>query len=44
MIGTNGNPYNKIYFDLTGNYAAKKGEKLYGQVHWEIEKTRKFTF
>ena len=42
MVGTNGNAYNKIYFDLTGSYSAKKDEKLAARVHWEIEKTRIF--
>lgn len=42
MVGTNGNAYNKIYFDLTGSYYAKKDEKLAARVHWEIEKTRIF--
>ena len=36
-IGTNGNNYNKIYFDLTGNYTASEGEKIYSTVHWEID-------
>ena len=40
MVGTNGNAYNKIYFDLTGKYEAKAGETLIGQVHWEIGKTK----
>lgn len=38
FVGTNGNAYNKIYFDLTGAYDAKAGEVLSGQVHWEIER------
>lgn len=38
FVGTNGNGYNKIYFDLTGSYDAKAGEVLSGQVHWEIER------
>ena len=42
MVGTNGNAYNKIYFDLTGSYSAKKDEKLAARVHWEIEKTSEF--
>lgn len=36
-IGTNGNNYNKIYFDLTGAYTAAVGEKIYSTVHWEID-------
>ncbi|MBO4447478.1 MAG: hypothetical protein J5764_05070 [Bacteroidales bacterium] len=36
-IGTNGNNYNKIYFDLSGNYTAAVGEKLNSTVHWEID-------
>ena len=36
-IGTNGNNYNKIYFDLTGNYTAAQGEKLTSAIHWEID-------
>lgn len=38
FVGTNGNGYNKIYFDLTGSYDAKAGEVLSGKVHWEIER------
>lgn len=34
---TNGNNYNKIYFDICGNYSAKSGESLYSTVHWEID-------
>lgn len=39
FVGTNGNAYNKIYFDLTGKYNAVAGEVLRGKVHWEIENT-----
>lgn len=40
FVGTNGNAYNKIYYDLTGVYDGVAGETLWGQVHWEIEKTK----
>lgn len=36
-IGTNGNNYNKIYFDICGGYTAAQYEKLYSTVHWEID-------
>jgi len=36
-IGTNGNNYNKIYFDICGKRAIKSGEVLYSTVHWEID-------
>lgn len=39
FVGTNGNAYNKIYFDLTGKYTAVAGEVLKSKVHWEIEST-----
>lgn len=40
FCGTNGNAYNKIYFDLTGAYEAKAGETLHADVHWEIDTIR----
>lgn len=36
-IGTNGNNYNKIYFDICGNYTAAQNEKLSSAVHWELD-------
>ncbi|MBQ7269335.1 MAG: hypothetical protein IJS62_05720 [Bacteroidales bacterium] len=36
-IGTNGNNYNKIYFDICGGYTAAQGEKLSSTVHWELD-------
>lgn len=36
-IGTNGNNYNKIYFDICGNYTAAQDEKLSSTVHWELD-------
>lgn len=40
FVGTNGNGYNKIYFDMIGKRDFKAGDILTGQVHWEIERTR----
>lgn len=40
FVGTNGNAYNKIYFDMAHNYSAAAGERFHGRVHWEIERTR----
>lgn len=40
FVGTNGNAYNKIYFDMAHNYNAAAGEKFHGRVHWEIRRTR----
>jgi len=37
QIGTNGNNYNKIYFDICGNRSMKAGEVLYSTIHWEID-------
>lgn len=37
---TNGNAYNKIYFDRIGKQNLKAGDVLSGQVHWEIERTK----
>ena len=36
-IGTNGNNYNKIYFDICGGYTAAQNEKLSSSVHWELD-------
>jgi len=36
-IGTNGNNYNKIYFDICGGYTASQNEKLSSTVHWELD-------
>jgi len=36
-VGTNGNNYNKIYFDICGNYSAAAGEVLSSTVKWEID-------
>lgn len=36
-IGTNGNNYNKIYFDICGGYTPSAGETLYSTVHWELD-------
>ena len=36
-IGTNGNNYNKIYFDICGHYTAAQYEKLSSTVHWELD-------
>ena len=40
FVGTNGNAYNKIYFDLTGAYEATAGETLESEIHWEIDRIR----
>lgn len=40
FCGTNGNAYNKIYYDLTGRYDAKEAEVLESKVHWEIDRIR----
>lgn len=40
FVGTNGNAYNKIYFDMLGRCSAKAGQKFHSHIHWEIDKTR----
>ena len=35
-VGTNSNAYNKIYFDLTGQYTPQVDEELYATQKWEI--------
>ena len=42
-IGTNGNNYNKIYFDICGNYTAAQNEKLSSTVHWELDFVEDFS-
>lgn len=38
FVGTNGNAYNKIYFDMLGRCSIKAGECVHSHIHWEIDK------
>ncbi len=37
FVGTNSSSYNKIYFDMTGNYSAKENEILSAEVEWIVD-------
>lgn len=36
-VGTNGNNYNKIYFDMAHDQDVTAGQRIHSTVHWEID-------
>jgi hypothetical protein len=37
MATNGGNPYNKVYFDLTGHYTPNVDDELYATQIWSVK-------